>query len=91
MTSDNAMIGKFSYYEGSDAFNLIESSMNVEMDKTDNDSVLILNIVSRKKDGEETLDSEQMKYLVGYHQNQVMSLIDILSLEEYSFVEVVSE
>ncbi len=87
LTSDNAMIGQFSYYEGKDAFNLIESSMNVQMDKTDNDSVLILNIISYKKDGEETLDSAHTKYLFGYRKDKLMSYVDILTLDNYSFLE----
>lgn len=88
LSSDNCMLGEFTYYKGKDAFALLNSSLNVDIDKTEEDSVLILSILSYKENGIETLDNVQTKYLFGYHKNEIMNFVDILSYDEYTFFQL---
>lgn len=91
LSSDDCLMGQFSYYEGKDAFNLLKEVTDEDINQTEIDSVLILDIVSIKIGGEETLEDKQSKYLFGYHQDEIMSFIDISSYSEYTFLEVESE
>ena len=88
LTSDDAMIGQFSYYKGEKAFNLIRDALGEDNARSENDSVLILNILSDKTDGEETLDSSKALYLFGYNNDSLMTLINISSYKEYSFLKI---
>ena len=88
LTSDNAMIGQFSYYKGEKAFNLISNYLDEDAERSENDSVLILNVLSNKEDGEETLESSQTIYLLGYNSGNLMTYIDISSYKEHSFVKI---
>ncbi len=91
LTTDNAMIGQFSYYKGEKAFNLIGDSLEEDMERSENDSILMLDIISNKVNGEETLESTQSMYLFGYNTGNLMTFIDISSYSEYTFVKVESE
>ena len=88
LTSDDAMIGQFSYYKGEKAFNLIGDALDEDNARSENDSVLILNVLSDKTDGEETLESSKTLYLFGYNNDSLMTLINISSYKEYSFLKI---
>ena len=88
LTSDNAMIGQFSYYKGEKAFNLIGDVLDENTERSEKDSVLILNVLSDKTDGEETLESSKSLYLFGYNSDNLMTFIDISSYKEYTFLKI---
>lgn len=88
LSSDNALIGQFYYYKGEKAFNLISEALGEDTQRSENDSVLILNILSDKTDGEETLENSKALYLFGYNNDNLMTLINISSYKEYSFLKI---
>lgn len=88
LTSDDAMIGQFSYYKGEKAFNLIGDALGEDNTRSENDSVLILNILSDKTDGKETLENSKTLYLFGYNSDNLMTFIDISSYKEYTLLKI---
>ena len=88
LTSDDAMIGQFSYYKGEKAFNLISDALGEDNARSENDSVLILNVLSDKTDGEETLENSKTLYLFGYNSDNLMTFIDISSYKEYTLLKI---
>ena len=88
MSSDNYTLGKFEFYVGKEAFNIVTGLFDEEFEQTDVDSVLIMEIVSKKVDGEETTETSDYKYLFGYYTEDVMSYIDLKSYDEYTFLRV---
>ena len=88
LTSDDAMIGQFSYYKCEKAFNLISDALGEDNARSENDSVLILNVLSDKTDGEETLENSKTLYLFGYNSDNLMTFIDISSYKEYTLLKI---
>ena len=88
LTSDDAMIGQFSYYKGEKAFNLISDALGEDNARSENDSVLILNVLSDKTDGEETLENSKTLYLFGYNSDNLMTFIDISSYKEHTLLKI---
>lgn len=88
MSSDNCILGQFELYTGEDAFNLLSNTIDDEIEQSDTDSVLIMQILSKKVDGEETLGSPTNMYMFGYYTESIMSYIDLASYEEYVFLRV---
>ena len=91
MSSDNYMLGEYEFYVGTDAFNLVSDLFDSDFEQTDVDAVLIMKIVSKKVDGEETLESSTGMYLFGYYTESIMSYIDLTSYKEYTFLRVNSD
>lgn len=91
MSNDNYLLGEFELYTGKDAFNLLRNVVDTELEQADTDSVLIMKVMSKKVDGEETLEEETDLYLFGYYTETIMSYIDLTTYNEYTFLRVDTE
>lgn len=91
MSNDNYLLGEFELYTGKDAFNLLRNVVDTELEQADTDSVLIMKVMSKKVDGEETLEEETDLYLFGYYAETIMSYIDLTTYNEYTFLRVDTE
>lgn len=87
VSSENAMFGQFSYYEGEKAFNLLKENTK-DLERTKNDTVLILTIRSYKINNKETLEEEQVKYLFGYGAEKIKNFIDISTYQKHSLIKI---
>ena len=87
ITNDNAMIGQFSYYKGDNVFNMLGDSLQ-DYERSEDDNVLIIELLSKKEEGEEILETTQFMYLFGYSTGEIMTFIDISSYKEYEFVKI---
>lgn len=88
--SQNYMAGMYTFYNGKSAYDMIASLYSEDEEKpeeTDENSMLVLYILSSTSNGVEQVNEEPVvKYFFGYFtQYEIMSYIDMSTLDQYDF------